>query len=248
MPTATDTKLSQILAVEKGVKGDTEKTITSMYHLLQKQAPFTGLTRGYRRLDDADPELPGEKTLVQAKVNDVLDDVGTALTRLFDVTAAKDWTNCGAKADIMIDGNALLTGVPVTYLLFLEKQLVNIETLIRKLPVLDPAETWTLDENTGAYKTPGIETTRTKKVLRNHVKAKATDKHPEQVEVFGEDVVVGYWMTTKFSGNLPATRIKELTARVTALAEAVKMAREQANVTRVEDPKPGKVVFDYLFG
>jgi len=242
------TKLNQILAVEKGVKGDTEKVVTRHYHTLQKANLLAGLTRTYRKLDDADPDLPGESTLVQVKTGDILDDLATTLTKLFDVTAAKDWTNCTAKADIVIDGNVLLKAVPVTYLLFLEKQLVNIETFVRKLPVLDPSETWELDPNTGAYKTPGTETTRTKKVLRNHVKAPATDKHPAQVDVYGEDQITGYWLTTKFSGALPATRIIELLGRVIALAEAVKMAREQANVTQVEDPKPGKVIFDFLFG
>lgn len=241
-------KLNQILAIEKGVKGDTEKTVTRHYHTLQKTALLAGLTRTYRKLDDADPDLPGESTMVQVKVPDILDDLAATLTKLFDVTAAKDWTNCVAKADIVIDGNVLIKGVPATYLLFLEKQLINIETFVRKLPSLDPAETWHPDPNTGSWKTEGTETTRTKKVLRNHVKAEATDRHPAQVEVFGEDVVTGYWLTTKFSGAVPATRINELLGRVIALAEAVKMAREQANVTQTEDTKPGKVIFDFLFG
>lgn len=244
---ATSTKLNQILAVEKGVKGDTEKVVTLLYHLLQKPPPFTGLTRTYRKIDDNDPDLPSEATSVQVNATAVLDDVTSALTRLFDVTAAKDWTNCTAKADLVVDDHILLAKVPVTYLLFLEKSLVNIETFVRKLPVLDPAETWTLDDNTGAYKTAGTETTRTKKIRRNHVKAPATDKFPAQVDTYDEDTVVGYWLTTKFSGALPATRVAELLNRVTTLSQAVKMAREHANVTQVDDPKPGKTVFDYLF-
>ncbi len=240
-------KLNQILAIEKGVKGDTDKALTGKYHLLQKAAPFAGLTRTYRKLNDDDPDLPGETTLVQVKIAGVLAEVGAALTRLFDVTAAKDWTNCSARADVVVDDRVLIKAAPATYLLFLEKKLVDIETLIRKLPTLDPAESWELDDNTGVYRTPGVDSARTKKVLRNHVKAAATDKHPAQVEVYTEDVVTGYWKTTKFSGNLPATRIRELTDRVVRLAEAVKMAREQANVTHVEDPKPGAAVFDYLF-
>lgn len=47
-------------------------------------------------------------------------------------------------------------------------------------------------------------------VPRNHVKAEATDKHPAQVEVYHEDVPVGYWTTVKFSGALPARRVNEL--------------------------------------
>ncbi len=164
------------------------------------------------------------------------------------MTAAKDWTNCRARADVVVDGETLINDAPVTYLLFLEKMLINIETFVRKLPVLDPAEQWEFDSATDTFRTPVTSTARSKKVKRNHVKAPATDKHPAQVEVYDEDQIVGYWDTTKFSGALPAGKVNELLARVILLAEAVKQAREQANMTEVIDPKPGNTVFGYLFG
>jgi hypothetical protein len=83
-------------------------------------------------------------------------------------------------------------------------------------------------------------------VPRNHVKAEATDKHPAQVEVYFEDVTVGTWTTTKFSGALPATRVHELEARVEKLAHAVKFAREEANGFEVSDRRVGEAVFGYL--
>lgn len=72
-----------------------------------------------------------------------------------------------------------------------------------------------------------MRTVRTKKVPRNHVKAEATDKHPAQVDVYYEDVPVGYWTTVKFSGALPARRVNELLDRVEKLQQAVKFAREE---------------------
>jgi hypothetical protein len=80
------------------------------------------------------------------------------------------------------------------------------------------------------------------------VKAEATEKHPAQVEVYYEDITVGYWRTVKFSGALPAQRINELLARVERLQEAVKFAREEANNLEVEEQKVGEKVFQYLFG
>jgi len=244
---AGNTRLNQILAIEKGVKGDTEKFLTAQYHLLQKAVTLSGISRTYRKRDDADADLPGESTLVQTRASEVISAVADSLARLFDVTAAKDFTNCQAKADVVVDGHTILKDAPVTYLLFLEKQLINVETFVRKLPTLDPSEDWKFDKATNTYRTEAVVTTRTKKVLRNHVKAEATDKHPAQVETFTEDVVMGYWDTVKFSGALPASRTNELLSQVIALAEAVKMAREQANLTPVIDPKPGKAIFDYLF-
>jgi hypothetical protein len=74
-----------------------------------------------------------------------------------------------------------------------------------------------------------------------------TDKRPAQVEVYYEDVVVGYWRIVKFSGALPAQRINELLARVDKLQHAVKFAREEANHIDADDQKVGEKVFSYLF-
>jgi hypothetical protein len=138
--------------------------------------------------------------------------------------------------------------VPVAYLLFLEKQLVDLNTFVRKLPVLDASEAWTQDPSTDDWKTEPVRTLRTKKVPRNHVKAEATEKHPAQVEVYYEDVPVGYWTTVKFSGALPARRVNELLERIERLQQAVKFAREEANAAEVTDQRAGDPVFGYLFG
>jgi hypothetical protein len=81
--------------------------------------------------------------------------------------------------------------VPVPYLLFLEKQLTELGAFVRRLPVLDAAETWNLDASTDAWKTEPLRTIRTRRVPRNHVKAEATEQHPAQVEVCYEDIPVG---------------------------------------------------------
>ncbi len=184
---------------------------------------------------------------MQVKAEDVLRTTAVTLTRLFDVTATKDWANRTAAADIVVDGTILLPQVPVPYLLFLEKQLTDLHTFVRKLPVLDASEAWSLDPSTDSWKTDAVRTIRTKKVPRNHVKAEATDKHPAQVEVYYEDVPVGYWTTVKFSGALPARRVNELLDRVEKLQQAVKYAREEANGVEVTDQRVGDAVFGYLF-
>ena len=134
------------------------------------------------------------------------------------------------------------------YLLFLEKQLTDLHTFVHKLPVLDPSEAWRFDASQDCWASEPAETSKTKKVPRNHVKAEATEKHPAQVEVYHEDIVVGYWKTVKFSGALPAARVRELLERVERLQKAVKMAREEANGAVVENTKSGDKVFGYLFG
>ncbi|EFH79945.1 hypothetical protein [Ktedonobacter racemifer] len=240
-------KLNQIIAVEKGTKSRTFQELTEAHHALQKPTLLSGISRTYRPKDEEGEQLPPESTRVQVKAEDIIRKTIETLTKLFDVTATKDWANCVAKADVVVDGKVLLAQVPATYLLFLEKQLVDLHTFVKKLPILDASESWNFDASADNWATEPVQTTRTKKVPRNHVKAEATEKHPAQVEVYYEDVIVGYWRTVKFSGSLPARRVNELLARVEKLQEAVKFAREEANSIEVTEQKLGEKVFNYLF-
>lgn len=241
------TKLNQIVAIEQGVKSKSKRDLTDAYHTIQKPALLSGISRTYEPKDEDGDKLPPESTLVQTNVDDVLGQVSDALTRLFDVTLTKDASNSVAKAPVVVDGKTIVSPVPVPYLLFLEKQLQDVRTFTATLPTLDPSERWNKDEATGVYVTEPVQTVKTKKIPKNWEKAPATDKHPAQVEIFHEDVLVGTWTTRKFSGALPAARVAELTERVDKLIEAVKFAREEANSLEVNDAKAGKAVFDYLF-
>jgi hypothetical protein len=241
------TKLNQIIAVEKGIKSRSFQELTDAHQSVQKPSLLSGIARTYQPKDEEGEQLPPESTRVQLRSDEVLRDIAVSLTRLFDVTASKDATNCVARADVKLDGEVLLGDVPVTYLLFLEKQLTDLHTFVKKLPVLDSAEAWSFNDSADCYSTEPVRTIRTRKVPRNHVKAEATEKHPAQVEVYYEDVAVGYWTTVKFSGALPAKRVSELLGRVEKLQHAVKFAREEANNAAVVDRKVGDKVFGYLF-
>lgn len=240
-------KLNQIIAVEKNIKGRALQDLTEAHQSLQKTALLGGISRSYRPKDEEGEQLPPEATKVQLKSEEIIRKTNETLTKLFDVVATKDWANCQAKADVIVDGQKLLSNVPATYLLFLEKQLVDLHTFIKKLPILDASETWTFDQSADCWATEPVMTTKTKRVPRNHVKAEATEHHPAQVEVYYEDITVGNWRTIKFSGALPARRVNELLARVEKLQEAVKFAREEANALEVEDVKTGEAVLGYLF-
>ncbi len=243
----SELKLNQVIAIEKGVKAIAAKNLTAAYHDVQKTGPLNGLSRTYSPKDEDGDKLPSESTLVQLKADEIIAGVQESITRLFDVTLTKETANAAAKADVKVGAKVIIKDAPVTYLLFLEKQLVDIGTLVSKLPVLDPSENWTYSSTVGAYAADPSETTRTKKIPRNHVLAAATDKHPAQVQLYHEDVVAGYWKTVKYSGALPADKVAQLATRVEQLKEAVKFAREEANSTTVEDKHAGKAVLDFIF-
>ncbi len=238
-------RLNQIIAVEKGAKAAANAAIDKVYHTIQKAEPFSGIARTYKPKDDEGETFPDESTRVQVMAEGLLRDAADAWTRLLDVTATKDWSNTEAMADVVVDGQIIIAAAPVSYLIWLEKQLVSMRTVIGKLPVLDPANEWTTSP-TGAWATPTVQTNKSKKIPRNHEVSPATDKHPAQVQVWQEDVVVGHWSTIKYSGAMPQTRIDTLTTRVDTLVQAVKYAREEANGLDVTDRSVGGPLFAYL--
>lgn len=242
------TKLNQIIAVEKTVKADTARVFTDAYTVSQKAPLLAGIAKRYAPRDEEGEKLPGELNRVQVRVSEIVADVAVAMAKLIDLTATKDATNQIARADIVIDGHILAGDVPVSTLLSLEKHLADMAVFVRKLPLLDPSEKWTASTHeTGVWETEPIRTVRTKKVPRNHVKAEATERHPAQVEVYHEDTVVGDWTTVKYSGAIPHRDAKDMLSRILVLSQAVKTAREQANMAQVVDRKIGLVLMGYLF-
>ena len=172
----------------------------------------------------------------------------TTVGDYLNVMATRDFGNCevGARADVKIGDRTIVTQAPVSFLLSLEKELVSLHTLVSNLPILDAATPWSFDDQTGFYRSEPVQTTRTKKVPKAFVKAEATEKHPAQVEMFTEDIIVGTWTNVRLSGAIPETKRRELLARVVELQKAVKFAREQANGAEVERLTVGTAVMAYL--
>ncbi len=185
---------------------------------------------------------------MQVKAEDVLRKTADVLTRLFDVTATKDWANCTAKADVVVDGRTLLKRRAGVVPALPGEAAHRPAHLREEAAAAGRGRGLGFDESADCWRTEPVRTIRTKKVPRNHVKAEATEKHPAQVEVYYEDIPVGYWTTVKFSGALPAKRVNELLDRVEKLQHAVKFAREEANGVEITDQRVGDAVFGYLFG
>jgi hypothetical protein len=242
------TKMHEILAVEKDIRQSATRRITDTYQKLGTPALLAGITRTYSPKDEDGDELPPEGTKVQVSAKVVLQDAKQQFEQLWDIVATKDYGNLHAVSDITLDdGTVLASGVPTTYLLWLEKELNDLHTLVSKLPVLDPAETWSWSEQADAYVTPPTHTVRSKKVPKAFVKAPATDKHPAQVDVYQEDVQVGTWETIKFSGALPAAEVRQLVDRVHEVRQAVKTARAKANETEVDQQHIASTILNYVF-
>lgn len=242
-------KLCQVIALTDGKKSRSQKTLTEIHHKLQKETLLEGISRTYRSIDDEGEPLPPESKRIQVRVRDELRRVSDTIVDLFDSVATQDIANTQARASVVVDGVTIVPDVPVTFLLFLEKQLADVHTLVSALPTLDPAEDWEYSDTAGCYASAPRETLRTKKVLRNHVLAEATKEHPAQVSAYNEDVTVGFWKTIKFSGAIPEEEKSAMLSRIRALQDAVKIARAEGNSLEItEERNRSRELAAYIFG
>lgn len=241
-------KLNQIIAIEKGVKARAYAEIGELHKINQKAELFNGFSKQYQKKDDAGEDLPSERKKVQFNVDEVLKRLSKLSGELFEVTARKDWTNSSAIADIKIGDEVILKNVPVTYLLFLEKQITDIRTFIDNLPELDESERWFKASASGLFKSEPVTTHRTKKIQKPIVLYDATDKHPAQTQLITEDIIAGHWIQEKHSGAIPSPMKIELTERIDKLLLATKEAREAANdIEEIVSPDVGEAIFQFLF-
>ncbi|MCK4566673.1 MAG: hypothetical protein KAU48_05115 [Candidatus Thorarchaeota archaeon] len=241
-------KLNQVIAIEKGVKSRVNTNMSTLYKAIQKPTLFDGFVKNWEKSDEDGENRPPERKRVQLKSDEVLDTVGETLSELFDVTAQKDFANCKARANVVVGGKTLLTDVPATYLLFLEKQLNDVKTLVGSIPTLSADEDWHEDKALGLFKTEPVITRSTAKVQEPIILAQPTKEHPAQTQLITKDVVVGHWNTVNQSGAAVGSRKKQIVRRVETLIKAVKYAREEANETAAPQQSVGSVVFDFLFG
>lgn len=243
---AKQVRLSQVIAVEKQVKSKVNSEGAELHKANQKPDLFNGLSRNYERKDEDGEELPPEQKLVQQRATENLDRWTDLWTELLDVVATKDWGNTITRTDLVVNGEVLVKDAPVTYLIWLEKQLDDFRTFVANLPTLEPGKAWKHDESSGLYITEPVRTARHKKVPRVLLKVEATEHHPAQAEVVHDDVLIGYWSNVSTSGALPDSRRRQLLDRVDLLKKAVKQAREEANSEKVEQREVGKVVAQWI--
>lgn len=261
------TTLSQIVGIEYSVKEGAKESLTAASELLKanpgSDGPYAGIIRVFEPLEGVDvgklaqqKDLSDERQYVRLRTETILSQLSESLIRLFDVTLTREVGDTDAEADVVVTnhktGNAqtLLKDVPVTYLLFLEKQLDRLRDLVfTQIPALDAAIDWQPDSN-HVYRSPDFKTPSRAKQRFNWEKAPAVVRDgvgiPAQVEVLTDDLVVGHWATVKFSGCAHPDRIRTLLARLAELKRAVIQAREQANSTPVTDQRAGEAIFGWL--
>lgn len=211
-----DPKLCQIIAVSKGTQADTQSVISKLHHTNKKPALFEGQTRTFEPIDE-EYQLPPESTRVQQRADDQVAAFVESFSELLNVQFTKDVGNTLAKADVVVDGRTILSDAPATFLLALEKELEKVNTFFGELPELDPAENWEFDTNSSLFRAESRKTQKTKKVQKPVTLAEATKEHPAQAELVTEDVLTGFWNTTKLSGAYSTDDKRTILRRISSL-------------------------------
>jgi hypothetical protein len=240
-------KLNQLIAVLQSVKANANKGKSEVYQLSQKSALFQGLSRTFQSREEDGFIYPPESQKLTLKANELIDKFVQLCSEYLDLAATQDYANTQARASIVVEGQTILADVPVSHLLFLEKQLQDVKALIAALPILPIDKDWQNDPNRGCYVTSPKETVKTKKITDFVVAYDATEHHPAQIKEVTKDVVEGTWSLIEFSGALPQDRVNLMLRRVDLLQKAVVQAREEANGAEVQQRHVANAIFGYLF-
>jgi len=239
-------KLNQVIALVQGRKARATKTLTDAYRW--KDEMLKGISRTYKPNDEDGEKLPSENKVVPLHAETVIKGVTSRLTDLYNTVITQETANQEARADIIIDGGILLAGVPITVLLFFEKQLIDLLTFTKSIPVLPVDKTWKWEQQKGCWVTDPEITTRTTKLPKVIVKYNATKEHPAQTEMYSEDKITGHWSTIHMSGAVPKTKKDDIINRIEKMQDAVKQAREKANGLDVPSmSQAGEIFIDHIF-
>ena len=247
-------KLHELIAVEGDLEGTAKKIIDEAANTFKnKDEHFLALRREVKMLADtaeARVEETSEGKELVSTVFEKLDYVRSPVIRYWDAVLQKEATNQTAKADLVVDGKTVSSGLPATFLLGMENKLKSLRAMYESIPTHPPGRSWIPDvghshKNVYVAKDDEIRV-RTKKLTKPVVLYEATKDHPAQVKEVTEDVPVGQVVTRYWSGMISPAEKSDILARIDVLLRSVKKARQRANSTEVVKATVGKVLIDFI--
>lgn len=241
--------LGQIVAVEKATRQKDNTEGARIQNAVVRQGAVTGSRKSYQPdADDAPASEHIATTYVEVRVRaeDALKEARKYSVPAMDITASKDATNQLAMAELIVDGQLLVPGVPISHLLWLENYLTEWRNFLAKLPTLDPTIKWHANGSQGLYESEPAETTRALKEVVPLVLHPPTKEHPAQVTTQVKEVPVGKYTNVSLSGAVTEQRKQQLLDRMQALLLAVKDAVTRANKTPAVEVREGDKIMDWL--
>lgn len=247
-------KLHELLAVESPLKAQAEKTRRELATTFEKKRHlFTEKSVTFRPLEEGKEPVREEQLDLQSTVRKELTWIAAILASALDAEYQVQVGNTQAFGDVLIEGTdaPLLTHVPATALLSLEKRVNELREFVLTIPTLDPAKGFVLDEPRGKniYRARDDVRPRTKKTSKALVLYEATKEHPAQVKEISVDEPIGTLLAQEWSGLITTSEKADMMDRVERLGRAVKTARTRANEVEVDPALTiGEVLLSYVFG
>ena len=245
-------RLHELVAIEPSLLAAAKAMVEEATVTFTKRGEhFEGQTRAVEYFDEGrSAENESTSKEVVTTVDEKLSYTLEAVRKSLDVVFTREVTNQSAVADLIIDDRVILGGVPIYFLLQLEKRFTEIKSLLLTVPTLDPNLEWVALETDkpGIYRSQELRSNRTERRPSVLTLAPATEKFPAQVKEIVEETTVAKIITIKRSGAYSVADKAALLARCDAIILAVKQARERANSTEVAPRRSITPLLDFLMG
>jgi hypothetical protein len=247
-------RLHALLAVESSLKTQANAARSDLANTFDKKKHhFTETRTTFKPYAENEPDVVEQQLDLQTTVPGEIEWLTPFLVKAIDAGYQVDEANSVARADVVLeDGRTLLTGLPATALMQIEKRLNELHEFVTQIPTLDPSKGFREDPDFSkpyVYKARDVQNPRTKKETKHIVVVPPTDRHPAQVVSSVEDVPIGMILKQEWSGLITPARKGLFIERVEELTRAVKQARSRANEIEVETKKLqiGATLLGYVF-
>lgn len=240
-------ELHSLLANLEANKHRANEVTTEILALFTSKAHYLeGIQKVYRPFNEAEDYQPDNtiKHLVTT-VSDKLNFAQPAFIKALDEEISKNETNRNATAKLKIGGKEI--ELSISSLMDLEKRIQGLRLIYLKIPTLDMTKKWSpakIDQK--AFESEREETFATVPKYTVLELAAATKEHKAQVEKLKNNVAVGVWEATHYSGRIMSSDKAELLARIDEVLASIRVARTEANRTEVKEIKIGKDIFDHI--
>lgn len=248
-------KLHQVLAVLDSTKKEADAASSLVQKLFSTPTLFMETEKTLQFIDDDRQDKQGgefdEHQAMEITVGQALSHFKAFQINYLNTLASRETSNQGARANVVVDGNVLISDAPVSFLIKLEEYFKSMKKVYESIPTLSQSTHWQKDESKGE----GIWTTKYDEIRSKKEKIMKTiplfagdEHHPPQFQREPEEEVVGKYTLRTWSGMIPQFEKDKMIQRCEKVIRAVKRAREEANSIDAKELKGTDALFSYIHG
>ena len=231
-------KMHELLSIEASVQTAYKDMLNETESVFDRPDLFQEWIRHYDPIKEEDEHERGEveRHAITTTVDERLDFLRSFFVDSTDLILQKERTNQMASGELEIEGYTF-PHLPVGFLLFLERRLQELKSVVMQIPTTPSSVEWKQDTSRGdsVMKAAHPEVTnRTRKRIVPVVLAEATPQHPAQVKESTEEQVIGKYTKEVWVGMWTPAQKSDTIVRIEEVYNAVRQARMRANEEQVD--------------